>query len=168
MKTYTVFIGLGSNLGERHRFLNAAAAEIRRLPGTKVVWYSSVYETDPYGVENQPKFLNAVGELETSFLPAELLRELKRIERSTGRKERERWGSREIDLDILLYDGFVYSDETVTVPHPELELRKFVLLPLREIAPDLVHPVSGMTVEELARVCPDEGRVVKTSYRINP
>jgi len=168
MKTYSVFIGLGSNLGERHRFLNTAAAEIRKLPRTKVVWYSSVYEADPYGVKEQPKFLNAVGELETELLPPELLRELKRIEQSAGRKERERWGPREIDLDILVYDGFVYSDETVTVPHPELERRKFVLLPLREIAPDLVHPVSGLTVGELARQCRDEGRVVKTSYRINP
>jgi 2-amino-4-hydroxy-6-hydroxymethyldihydropteridine diphosphokinase len=167
MKAYSVFIGLGSNLGERHRFLNAAAAELRRLPGTTVVWYSSVYETDPHGLKDQPKFLNAVGELETTLLPQELLKELKRIERSAGRKERERWGPREIDLDILVYDGLVYSDDTVAVPHPELEQRKFVLLPLREIAPDLVHPVNGMTVEELARQCRDEGRVVKTSFRIN-
>ena len=168
MKTYSVFIGLGSNLGERHRFLNAAAEELRRLPGTKVIWYSSVYETDPYGVRDQPRFLNAVGEIETPLLPPELLKELKRIEQSAGRKEREPWGPREIDLDILLYDGLVFSDQTVTVPHPELERRKFVLLPLREIAPDFVHPVNGMTVEELARQCRDEGRVVKTSYRINP
>lgn len=168
MKTYSVFIGLGSNLGERHRYLNAAAAEILGLPNTKVVWYSSVYETDPHGVKDQPKFLNAVGELVTGLLPKELLAELKKIEQSVGRKGREHWGPREIDLDILLYDGLVYSDETVTVPHPELERRKFVLLPLREIAPDLVHPISGMTVEELSRQCRDEGRVVKTSYRINP
>lgn len=168
MKMYSVFIGLGSNLGERIRYLNAAAAEIRRLPGTKVVWYSSVYETDPYGVKDQPKFLNAVGEIETELPPVDLLKELKRIEQAAGRKEREHWGPREIDLDIILYDGFVFSDETVTVPHRDLERRKFVLLPLREIAPDLVHPISGMTVEELARQCPDEGRVVKTSYRINP
>jgi 2-amino-4-hydroxy-6-hydroxymethyldihydropteridine diphosphokinase len=168
MKIYSVFIGLGSNLGERHRFLNSAAVEIRRIPCTKVVWYSSVYETDPYGMKDQPKFLNAVGELETELSPPELLKELKRIEQTAGRKERERWGPREIDLDILVYDGLVYTDETVTVPHPELERRKFVLLPLREIAPDLVHPINGMTVEELARHCDDEGRVVKTSYRINP
>jgi 2-amino-4-hydroxy-6-hydroxymethyldihydropteridine diphosphokinase len=168
MKTYSVFVGLGSNLGERHRFLNLAAEELRRLPRTKVIWYSSVYETDPYGVTDQPKFLNAVGELETELLPPELLKELKTIEVHAGRKERERWGPRELDLDILVYDGYVYSDEAVTVPHPELERRKFVLLPLREIAPDLVHPINGMTMDELARQCRDEGRVVKTSYRINP
>jgi 2-amino-4-hydroxy-6-hydroxymethyldihydropteridine diphosphokinase len=168
MKTYSVFIGLGSNVGERHRYLNAAASELRRLPGTRVVWYSSVYETDPYGVKEQPKFLNAVGELETTLSPPDLLKELKQIEQRTGRIERERWGPREIDLDILVYDGLVYSDDTVTVPHPELERRKFVLLPLREIAPDLVHPVTGMSVEELSRECRDDGRVVKTSYRINP
>ena len=95
---------------------------------------------------------------------------MKRIEGVVGRTEGggERWGPREIDIDILLYDGLVYTDDAVTVPHAEMERRKFVLIPLREIAPELVHPVSGLTVEELAAACPDTGRVVKTSYHIRP
>ena len=168
MTTYRVFIGLGSNLGERERYLNRAAAEIKKLPDTRVVWYSSVYETDPYGKPDQPKYLNAAGELETALAPQALLQELKKIEQAVGRSAGERWGPREIDLDILVYDGLVQSDGLVTVPHPDLEHRRFVLVPLREIAPDLVHPVNGMTVEEMAAACRDSCRVVKTPNHIRP
>lgn len=166
MKPYSVFIGLGSNVGERQLFLNAAAQALKSLPDTKVIWYSSVYESDPYGNTDQPKFLNAVGEIETSLDPPQLLDAIKEIEKQVGRTAAERWGPREIDLDILLYDGLVFRDERVTVPHPEFEKRKFVLVPLREIAPDLVHPVSGMTVNELAESCPDHSRVVKTLHHL--
>ena len=166
MTTHRVFIGLGSNLGDRAAFLKKAGEHLKNLRESRVVWYSSVYETDPYGKEDQGRFLNAVGEIETTLLPPALLTELKSIEIAVGREQREHWGPREIDLDILLYDGFVYQDDQVTVPHPEMEKRKFVLVPLREIAPDLVHPVSGLTVEELSASCPDHGRVVKTLYRI--
>jgi len=99
-------------------------------------------------------------------MPPELLRGAKSIEEQLGRRERERWGPREIDIDILLYDGLVYTDDTVTVPHPELERRRFVLVPLREIAPDLVHPVSGLTITELAAACEGQGKIKKTAYRI--
>ena len=166
MKTWRAFIGLGSNLGERVQYLNRAAAELGRLALTRVVWFSSVYETDPYGKADQPKFLNAVGELETSLDPSAMLGELKRIEQELGRTETGRWGPREIDLDILLYDGLAEEKEGLVVPHPDLEHRRFVLVPLREIAPGLVHPVNGMTVEEMAAACRDSGRVVKTSDHI--
>ena len=166
MKTYRVFLSLGSNLGDRHQYLNRAMAEIKQIPSTKVIWASSVYETSPYGSPDQPLFLNAAAELETALLPAELLSHLKGIEQKLGRVSHERWAPREIDLDILLYDGLAVNDATVTVPHPELEKRRFVLVPLREIAPDVVNPVSGQTAEELAAACRDTGRVVKTQYRI--
>jgi len=166
MKTYEVFIGLGSNVGERHRFLQRAAAALGGIEGLRVVWFSSVYETDPYGNTNQGKFLNAVCEAETALLPQELLPRLRTIEEQLGRQKREHWGPREIDLDILLYDGLTVQEGDILVPHPELEKRRFALVPLREIAPDLVHPLSGMTMEELASACSDEGRVVKTSFRI--
>ncbi len=166
MKTYRVFLGLGSNVGDRQKFLNLAVTEIKRIPATKLVWASSVYETSPYGNQDQPPFLNAAAELETELLPADLLSKLKEIETGLGRVSHERWGPREIDLDILLYDGLVVSDSFVTVPHPELEKRRFVLVPLREIAPDVVHPVSGQTATELAEACRDVGRVVKTQFRI--
>ncbi len=166
MKTYSVFLGIGSNVGERQKFLNGAAAALKQVPNVKIVWASSVYETDPYGKVDQPKFLNAALEIETTLLPTELLARVKSIEESIGRTKTEAWGPREIDIDILLYDGLVHTDEALTVPHPELEKRKFVLVPLREIAPDLVHPIHGMTISELASACRDNGGVVKTSFHI--
>jgi 2-amino-4-hydroxy-6-hydroxymethyldihydropteridine diphosphokinase len=166
MSLYRVFVGLGSNLGERQRLLNAAAAEINALPRTKVVWTSSVYETEPVGKKNQKKFLNAVAEIQTESSPAHLLSEIKTIEQRIGRTASEKWGPREIDIDILLYDGVVHNDELVKVPHPEMEKRRFVLIPFREIAPDVVHPVNGMTVEEMASACRDTSKVVKTVHKI--
>jgi 2-amino-4-hydroxy-6-hydroxymethyldihydropteridine diphosphokinase len=166
MKKYRAFVGLGSNMGERQRYLGAATVEMNRIPGTKVVWTSSVYESDPYGTSPQPKFLNAVAELETSLPPVELLTHLKAIEKNLGRTAGERWGPREIDLDILIYEGLVVQQEDVTVPHADLEHRRFVLIPLREIAPDVVHPVSGLTVTEMAASCADGGRVLMTSYHL--
>jgi 2-amino-4-hydroxy-6-hydroxymethyldihydropteridine diphosphokinase len=163
---HRVFLGLGSNLGARQDFLNRAAAEIARLPGGRLVWCSSVYETEPYGNAAQGKFLNAVAEIETPLDPPGLMGEVKRIEKALGRTVSERWGPREIDIDILLYEGLVHSGEGLEVPHPDMERRKFVLVPLREIAPDLIHPVNGMTVSEMADACRDDSRVVKTTYHI--
>jgi 2-amino-4-hydroxy-6-hydroxymethyldihydropteridine diphosphokinase len=164
--TYRVYLSLGSNLGARQDYLNRAAAEIARLPGGRLVWCSSVYETEPYGNTAQEKFLNAVAEIETTLDPPRLMGEVKRIEKLLGRTASERWGPREIDIDILVYDGLVHSGDGLEVPHPDMERRKFVLVPLREIAPDLVHPVNGMTVTEMADACRDSSRVVKTTYHI--
>ena len=166
MTAYTVFLGLGSNLGDRASFLNRAAKAVGAIPGTKIIWASSVYEASPYGRTDQPMFLNAALQIETSLAPAALLPAVKEIERAVGRTPGEHWGPREIDIDILLYEGVVVNDEEVKVPHPELEKRRFALVPLREIAGDVVHPVSGMTIEELARACSDQGRVTKTQFRI--
>jgi 2-amino-4-hydroxy-6-hydroxymethyldihydropteridine diphosphokinase len=90
----------------------------------------------------------------------------KDVEQRIGRSPSERWGPREIDIDILVYDGLVFADDRVTVPHPDLEHRRFVLIPLREIAADLIHPVSGMTVEELSAACTDRGAIKATSYHL--
>ena len=166
MKSYRVFIGLGANVGDRFAYLTKAAAELRALPESSVVWFSPVYEADPWGKVDQPKFLNAAAELTTALSPLEMLMELKSIETRLGRTTHERWGAREIDLDILLYDGLVYSDDQVTVPHVDLEHRRFALVPLREIAPDVIHPKNGMTITELAAACADQGRVVKTSFHL--
>ena len=166
MKLYRVFLGLGSNVGERQKFLNRAVEELRKVHDTRAVWASSVYETDPVGKTDQPKFLNAALEIETALAPKELYGEVKSIEQRIGRTEGERWGPREIDIDILLYDGLVFNDEELEVPHPEMVERKFVLVPLKEIAPDLVHPINGMTVEEMASACRDAGRVVQSYHKI--
>jgi 2-amino-4-hydroxy-6-hydroxymethyldihydropteridine diphosphokinase len=125
-----------------------------------------VYETDPVGKTDQEKFLNAALEIETPLEPKQLFAEVKAIERRIGRTKTERWGPREIDIDVLLYDGVVSKDEAVTVPHPEMEQRKFVLVPLKEIAPDLVHPINGMTMEELVAACTDPGRVVQSHHKL--
>jgi 2-amino-4-hydroxy-6-hydroxymethyldihydropteridine diphosphokinase len=166
MKTRRVFLGLGSNLGDRSRFLQRAVTEIRLIPDVSIVWASGVYESDPYGNPDQPKFLNACIELETSLAPPDLLDRVKEVEQRLGRSASEHWGPREIDIDILVYDGLVFSNDRVTVPHPDLEQRRFVLVPLREIAADLVHPVSGLTVEELATACTDHGAIKATSYHL--
>jgi 2-amino-4-hydroxy-6-hydroxymethyldihydropteridine diphosphokinase len=166
MKSYSVFLGLGSNLGERQKYLNDAAKALAGVSATKVIWTSGIYETAPYGKADQANFLNAAVEIETELNPSQLFDEVKRIEKSLGRTSTERWGPREIDIDILVYDGLVFEDERIKVPHPELENRRFVLVPLREIAPDLVHPINGMKISELASSCKDDGRVVKTSYHM--
>lgn len=166
MKIYRAFLGLGSNIGERHEFLNRAAKKLVSVPGTRLVWASSVYESDPVGKTDQPKFLNAVIEIETALKPEELVLHTQRIEEETGRTPGERWGPREIDIDILLYDGLVYAGDGLKVPHPELENRRFVLVPFRELAPDVVHPVSGLTIEELSEQARDGSRIVKTAHRV--
>jgi 2-amino-4-hydroxy-6-hydroxymethyldihydropteridine diphosphokinase len=166
MKPYKVFLGLGSNLGDRAAFLQGAVDALKQVNGVKVVWCSSVYDTEPYGRKDQAAFLNAAVEIETALSPAELFPSLKRIEHQIGRTSSERWGPREIDIDLLLYDGLVYEDDHLKVPHPELARRKFVLIPLREIAPDLIHPVSGYTVEDLAQSSDDTSRVVRSIHRL--
>ena len=166
MKMYRVFLGLGSNVGSREKFIQHAVVELKRVRDTRIVWASSIYETDPYGKTDQPRFLNAALEMETCLTPRELYTEAKTIEQRIGRMITERWGAREIDIDILIYDGLVFRDDAVTVPHPGMEGRKFVLVPMKEIAPGLVHPVNGMTMEELVAACKDTGRVVQSHHKI--
>lgn len=148
------FVGLGSNVGDRLANLRAAVTALARTDGIEVARTSSVYETDPVGPP-QPDFLNAVVEVETSLGPAELLQTLKAIERELGRTPSERWGPREIDLDLLLYGDASSSSDELTVPHPEISRRAFVLVPLAEIAPHAV--VDGRSAGELAGSTPVAG-----------
>ena len=143
MKT---FIGLGSNLGERESMIRRALDELARLPSTTLVRASSLYDTEPVGDPDQPGFLNAVAELETDLTARQLLWNLRLIERRLGRVHTRHWGPRVIDLDLLLHGNEVLDQPDLTVPHPELIRRSFVLVPLVELDPLVVHPVTGETL----------------------
>jgi 2-amino-4-hydroxy-6-hydroxymethyldihydropteridine diphosphokinase len=153
------FAGIGSNVGDRLSFLRAAVAEL----GDEVVHCSPVYETDPVGPE-QPDFLNAVVELETSREPRELLGWFKRIESIVGRTPGERWGPREIDIDLLTYGGTRIDEHDLRVPHVALIQRAFVLVPLADLAPDLDVPGAGRVSELLERL--DRSGVRPTNHLI--
>jgi 2-amino-4-hydroxy-6-hydroxymethyldihydropteridine diphosphokinase len=144
-----VFVGLGSNLGERESMIRLALEDLSRLPGTQLVRASSLYDTEPVGEVDQPNFLNAVAQLETGLSARQLLWNLHLIEKRLGRVRTRRWGPRTMDLDLLFYGDEVIEDPDLRVPHPELALRSFVLVPLLELDPLLVHPVTRETLLHL-------------------
>ena len=147
----TVYLGLGANLGKRRETLEAALAQLAAHPAIRVRPVSTLLETEPVGgPAGQPDYLNGAAEIETDLAPAALLAELKRIEHDLGRRQGPRWGSREVDLDILLYGRLVLETADLSIPHARLRERRFVLEPLSEIAPDAIDPVTGLTVRELA------------------
>lgn len=144
------YIALGSNMGDRELNLLRAVAEIGRLPECRITGLSSFYETSPVGVTDQPAFYNAALRLHTAFSPHELLERLLRIETDVfSRPRTDRWGPRRIDLDLLLHGEAVIADDRLTLPHPRMLERRFVLQPLCDIAPALVHPVEGKNISEL-------------------
>lgn len=147
------FVGLGSNLGEREATIRRALDELARLPSTTLTRASSLYDTEPVGDADQPNFLNAVAELDTELPVRQLLWNLLLIEKRLGRVRTHKWGPRTMDLDVLLYGDQVHEEPDLRVPHPELTRRSFVLVPLVELDPALVHPVTGETLlEHLARL----------------
>lgn len=147
------FLALGSNLGDRHKNLRNAIAALRLSAGIQVVRISSFYDTLPVGNINQGRFLNAVIEIETPLQPEELLDIALQIENELGRVRAERWGPRIIDVDILALEDLVYESERLSIPHPLLHERKFVLQPLAEIAPGFRHPVFGTGITEMLSIC---------------
>jgi 2-amino-4-hydroxy-6-hydroxymethyldihydropteridine diphosphokinase len=140
------FVGLGSNLGDRAANIEAAIDRLGHEPGLILIARSSLYQSAPLGVVDQPWFVNAVARIESALGPEPLLRVLQTIERDLGRRPTRRWGERVIDLDLLLYDERQISSETLTVPHPRLWERLFVLRPLAELAPALRAP-DGRAIE---------------------
>ncbi|CAM3951336.1 MULTISPECIES: 2-amino-4-hydroxy-6-hydroxymethyldihydropteridine diphosphokinase [Corallococcus] len=157
----TVYVGLGSNEGDRESHLVAALAAMSCIDAVSVLGCSSLYDSAPVGPA-QPRFLNAVVALECDLTPQRLLCILQRIEQDLGRRRMQRWGPRTIDLDILLWDEedhSVVADANLQVPHLELHKRRFALEPLAELAPDARHPVLGVTVQELlAKLAPQDVR----------
>ena len=145
------YIGLGSNLGDREENLRAALREIDARGVGRVLNVSSFIETAPWGVTDQPSFLNAAALVETTLAPEELLTALKAIERDLGRAPSRRWGERSIDLDILLYDELVMQSDDLMIPHAHLHERAFALAPLVELDPELVHCEKNVSVRELLR-----------------
>jgi 2-amino-4-hydroxy-6-hydroxymethyldihydropteridine diphosphokinase len=157
---HRVYIGIGSNLGDRRANTLEAIDRVKGLPTTKVVRASSLYESEPLG-DAKTWFVNSVIELETEIAPDPLLKKLKAIEEAMGRKrvKGKRWGSRIIDLDILLVDQEVIEKRALKVPHREMHKRRFVLLPLAELAPHVIHPQLGQSISSLLATLQDPKQV---------
>ncbi len=148
MNEHAVLLSLGSNLGDRLGMLRRAVEMLKRN-GAEITDLSRVYETMPWGVTEQPLFLNICAKAHTELAPGQLLETVKNIESGLGRRRGKRWGPREIDIDIIFYDRIVYKDERLVIPHPHMHERGFVLAPLSEIAPGYIHPVFSKSVAEL-------------------
>ena len=158
MNQYPVFLLLGANLGEREATLKQAVQLISERIAS-VTSQSKLYETAPWGVIDQPAFINQVIQIQTELSPKKVLEQTLNIEKQLGRERRLRWGARVIDIDILYYADFILEDSDLHLPHPRLHERRFTLVPLVEIAPDFVHSVLKKTNRELLEKCTDEGIV---------
>ena len=154
----TVYLGFGSNLGSRAEHL---AAAIRLMKGADLVIerVSPVYESPPYGYADQPDFLNLVVRAKTELDPHALFRRAKEIEKRLGRRQTIRNGPRPIDIDIIAYDDRILDDDLLTVPHPRMRDRAFVLVPLRDVAPNFVLPTTGESIEQLSAALPPASAV---------
>jgi 2-amino-4-hydroxy-6-hydroxymethyldihydropteridine diphosphokinase len=162
----TAYLLMGGNMGDRLAYLQQATSLIQKYCG-KVITASAVYETAAWGFTDQSSFYNQALVIHTELSPEELMQELLRIETSMGRERLIHLGPRTIDLDILLIDQQTIVSDLLTLPHPFLPERRFALIPLCEVAPDLMHPVLHKTIRELLAICPDNSDVQKKSGSAN-
>ncbi len=154
-----IFLGIGTNLGNREANLNEAIIRINELTGP-VGALSSVYETDPWGFQSDNRFLNMVIKIETDRSPQGLMDEIFLIEENMGRvRSGNQYSARVIDIDILLFENLIIKEKNLVIPHPRMHQRKFVLVPMCEIEPDIVHPVLKKTVSTLLETCLDKSKV---------
>lgn len=154
------YLLIGGNIGNREAYLSAARDQIERSCG-EIRSQSSIYQTAAWGLEEQDAFLNQAIEIKTALNPHQLLQHILQIEESLGRKREVKYGPRIIDIDILFYADAVINDDELTVPHPQMQNRRFVLVPLAEIAPKEIHPVFQSTIAQLLKECPDNLTVQK-------
>jgi 2-amino-4-hydroxy-6-hydroxymethyldihydropteridine diphosphokinase len=154
------YLLLGSNLGNRTKHLALARQEISRAVG-RIITQSSIYKTAAWGKTDQPDFYNQVVVVATSLNPHQALKSVQKIEHSFGRNRAEKWGARTLDIDILFWGDSILQAEDLIIPHPEIEKRRFTLIPLAEIAPFLVHPVLNKNIGDMLLVCPDNLPVEK-------
>lgn len=144
-----VCLGLGSNVGDREEYIEQAIFLLGKVKGIEVLKRSSNYETEAEGKIEQPSFINAAVEIKTTLSPHKLLKEIQEIENVLGREREVEWGPRTIDIDILLFGDQIMSEDTLQIPHPLLHERMFVLLPLKEIVPQTMHPVLEKTIKDI-------------------
>jgi len=156
---HIAFIGLGSNIGDKVANLKKAIEELGKIQGNKVLAVSSFYKTEPVGGVEQDWFVNAAAKVETGLAPKSLLKALLDIEKNLGRVRDIKWGPRIIDLDILLYDDLIIAEEGLIIPHPYLYERGFVLVPLAEIAAEVMHPELKKSMSELMNGLHDNKKI---------
>ena len=150
-----VYLGLGSNVRDRVGNLKKAVDELKQTKEIHITKLSSIYKSEPVDYKNQPWFFNAVIEAYSDLNPHDLLKLVKRIEKIIGRSETFKWGPRIIDIDILCFENKIIQTSTLIIPHPQMYKRKFVLIPLAEIAPFYIHPVKKISVGQMIKNCPD-------------
>jgi 2-amino-4-hydroxy-6-hydroxymethyldihydropteridine diphosphokinase len=156
----TAYIAIGSNLGRKVLNCRKAAQRMGLIAGCRVVSQSGLFRTEPVGVHDQDWYVNGVVEIATDLPPRVLLETLLAVEAAMGRERKEKWSARVIDLDILLYGQAVIEEADLKVPHPLMHLRRFVMVPINRLAPQLVHPVLKRTMAEILAGLPEEGQAV--------